>query len=332
MEPTVSITVAIYNVEDYLEQCLTSIKNQTYKALEVILIDDGSTDCSGEICDRFADVDKRFIVIHKQNEGAVKARKDGVKTASGKYIYIMDGDDWLDSEWISDLVKAFTNEIVDVVVGRYALSFPDKEQELQLSLEPGIYKTIYLQRANPGMLFNIEKFSFGTINPSVWNKMFIREKVLPFFDILPDKLTMGEDFAFVMPYMVRTSYISIVNTKSVYHYRQRDNSMVRKYNPKLKENIGNLIMYLDSIDTWSEYEREQLKYYYLKLIIYVYYNQLKDTSSFINRYRAVSHIYHIPQFDRIIREVNRRQLPIKQYLLSFCFAHKWTLLLAALKR
>lgn len=332
MESIVSIAVAIYNVGDFLEKCLESIRNQSYKALEIILVDDGSTDCGGEVCDRFAKKDKRFKVIHKQNEGAVKARKIGVQSATGKYMYIMDGDDWIEPEWISELLSSFHEDEIDVAIGRYALSYPSHEQELNHPLQPGVYETEKLRSMNPGMLFNIDDYSFGTINPSFWNKLFVREKILPYFDATPEKLTMGDDFAFVMPYIIRTKKIAFVDTKSVYHYRQSDNSMVKKYNPRLKDNISNLITYLSALDMWNNYEQEQLLYYYLKLITYVYYNQLKGATSYKDKYKAVGEIYHIAKFENITKMVNKTKLPFKQGVLTVCFAHKWTSLLALVQR
>lgn len=332
MEYVVSIAVAIYNVGNYLEKCLESIRTQSYSALEIILVDDGSTDCSGEVCDRFASEDKRFKVIHKQNEGVVKARKVGVQSATGKYMYIMDGDDWLEPGWISELVSSFCSDDVDVAIGRYALSYPNHEQELSHPLLSGVYDTGKLKKMKPGMLFNIDDFAFGTINPSFWNKLFVRERILPFFDATPEKLTMGEDYAFVMPYIIRTSKIAIVDTRSVYHYRQSDYSMVKKYNPRFTDNISNLIMYLSALDIWDEYENEQLLYYFLKLITYAYYNQLKGAFSYKDRYKAIGEIYHIAEYDNVTKMVDKSKLPTKQRVLTIFFAHKWTSLLAIVKR
>ena len=90
----ISIIVPIYNIEAYLEECIKSIIKQTYKELEIILVDDGSTDGSSEICDEFASQDKRIKVIHKQNEGLVLARKNGLQYVKGDYVLFVDGDDW----------------------------------------------------------------------------------------------------------------------------------------------------------------------------------------------------------------------------------------------
>ena len=103
--PLLSVIVPIYLVEPYLERCVQSIRNQTYQNLEIILVDDGSDDQCPQICDRFADIDERVKVVHKENGGLVSARKAGITEASGKYAAYVDSDDWIDviciSSWLS---------------------------------------------------------------------------------------------------------------------------------------------------------------------------------------------------------------------------------------
>lgn len=95
MEDIISIIVPVFNVESYLPRCLETVTAQTYSNIEIILVDDGSTDSSGVVCDKFAERDRRVIVIHQKNQGLAKARNNGVKQASGKYILFVDGDDFI---------------------------------------------------------------------------------------------------------------------------------------------------------------------------------------------------------------------------------------------
>ena len=115
----VSIIVPIYNIENYVKKCITSICNQTYKKLEIILVDDGSTDKCGEICDEFALEDKRIQVIHKVNEGLVIARKTGFLMSNGEVIVNIDGDDWIDPEMISEYVKVYVDTQADIIQGGF---------------------------------------------------------------------------------------------------------------------------------------------------------------------------------------------------------------------
>ena len=100
----VSVIVPVYNVEKYIRRCLDSIISQTYKNLEIIIVDDGSTDNSGKICDKYALEDTRIQVIHKENEGIVSARKVGILRATGEYTTIVDSDDWVESRAYEFLV------------------------------------------------------------------------------------------------------------------------------------------------------------------------------------------------------------------------------------
>ena len=108
-KPLISVIVPIYNTEKYLKKCLDSIINQTYKNLQIILIDDGSGDNSGEICDEYATKDSRIQVIHKQNAGVTAARNDGLDMATGDYIGFVDSDDWIEpnmyEEMMANLIK-----------------------------------------------------------------------------------------------------------------------------------------------------------------------------------------------------------------------------------
>ena len=115
----ISIIVPVYNVEQYLAQCIESILKQTYKYLQIILVDDGSTDGSGSICDKYKEIDERIIVIHQQNKGLVGARKAGLYMATGQYIGFVDGDDYINKEMYQSLLDYAITETADVVHSAY---------------------------------------------------------------------------------------------------------------------------------------------------------------------------------------------------------------------
>ena len=113
--PKVSVVVPIYNVENYLEKCIKSLISQSLTDLEIILVDDGSTDSSSVICDKYSILDSRIVVIHKKNGGLVSARKTGLKIAKGDYIGFVDGDDYIDERMYEDLLSYISKNGVDVV-------------------------------------------------------------------------------------------------------------------------------------------------------------------------------------------------------------------------
>lgn len=121
MKELISIIVPVYNVEQYLDDCLISIINQTYKNLEIILIDDGSTDKSGKICDEYAKKDSRIIVIHKENGGVSSARNAGLRIAKGAYIGFVDPDDWIAEDMYEVLYSNAKKYDADVSVCKYKI-------------------------------------------------------------------------------------------------------------------------------------------------------------------------------------------------------------------
>ena len=112
----ISVIVPVYNCGQYLRQCLDSILAQTYTDLEILLVDDGSNDNTGDICDAYMEADLRVKVIHKKNGGAVSARKAGLERASGRYIAFVDGDDWIEPDMLEKLYNTLTKQRVDVAM------------------------------------------------------------------------------------------------------------------------------------------------------------------------------------------------------------------------
>ncbi len=127
MVESVSVIVPIYNVEKYLDRCLSSIINQTYENLEIILVDDGSTDKSGAICDNYKIKDCRIKVIHKQNGGLGYARNSGLDVATGQYVTFIDGDDYIGETHIEDMVKLIKKTKTDTCIAGHTKVYTDKE-------------------------------------------------------------------------------------------------------------------------------------------------------------------------------------------------------------
>lgn len=124
----VSLIIAIYNSELFLPKLLNSIKNQTYRNIEVILVDDGSPDDSGIICDEFAKNDDRFIVIHKENGGTCDARNAGLKAVTGDYLMIIDGDDWLEEDYVEYLINIAESTQSDMALSTNVFTTRDRKQ------------------------------------------------------------------------------------------------------------------------------------------------------------------------------------------------------------
>ncbi len=121
MKDLVSVVIPVYNVENYLEECIQSVLNQTYTNLDIVLVNDGSTDASAEICDRFAEIDDRARVFHTENRGAALAKNVGVTQALGEYVLFVDSDDIAEKRMVETLYRQVEETGADIVIGNYFL-------------------------------------------------------------------------------------------------------------------------------------------------------------------------------------------------------------------
>lgn len=218
-EPTISIIIPVYNVERYIDQCLNSILSQKYKDFEAILINDGSTDRSGDICEQFAQADNRFKVIHKKNEGVSIARNIGIQQARGKWISFIDSDDWLEDDFLLYLLN-MQKENVDLI----ACSF-NKNNQKDSSKLPHKYpeEKIAANEMQWKLFYNKENLYYGYL----WNKIFKREIILKNNIKFHEDLFYNEDRVFIFEYSLFCKNVIQIN-KCLYNYRIHNNSSMSK--------------------------------------------------------------------------------------------------------
>lgn len=227
-EALISIIVPVYNVEEYLVKCIESILNQTYKRIQVILVDDGSTDNSSNLCDSYALTDKRIIVIHKENGGLVSARKAGLKVATGDYIGFVDGDDYIEPDMFEQLYNVLIESDVDFVHSGY------KKNELDYIYSVSnaciycmsemnridFYKNMIFDSTNPQYIF-----------PSIWSKLFRKELILKAYMEVPDCQSYGEDLLALCNCIYNCNKVAVM-AEGYYHYRIRENSLSHRKDVK----------------------------------------------------------------------------------------------------
>lgn len=238
----ISVIVPVYNVEKYLTQCVDSILAQQFQDLEIILVDDGSTDHCPEICDSFAKEDARVKVIHKKNEGLVRARKDGMRLAAGDYIGYVDGDDWIEPEMYKQMYRVLTEQNVDVVMcGRYE-DTGNAVKQVYHGVPEGRYdKEQLIKKIYPGMIAG-DTFFDWCIFPGLWDKLFRRASIERFQMEVDDRLKMGEDAACVYPCLLNAESIYVVRN-CLYHYRQTTASMVKRIQNYHEERLQFFLLY-----------------------------------------------------------------------------------------
>ena len=231
----ISIICPIYNITSYLEKCIQSIIGQSYSELEIILVDDGSTDGSAEICDRYASLDNRIKVLHKPNGGLVSARKAGLEAATGEYVIYVDGDDWVESDLCENMLKEMLDSGADLVDADY---YMDMGQEV-ISMHSNISYGRYSVEEIISLMLCDENFNECRLKAYLWSKMFRRELLERVQYAVDERITFGEDVAVTYPYVLQCKKISILNY-SGYHYVQHLSSMV--YTKKDDEQIRNTLL------------------------------------------------------------------------------------------
>lgn len=262
----ISIIVPVYKVENYIRQCVDSIINQTYKNIEIILVDDGSPDNCPKICDDYAKSDSRVKVIHKKNGGLMSARQAGLRIANGDYVGFVDGDDWIETDMYEHLAKSINQYKPDIVLCEFLYSYPDKDEKSSQNLpKPFFTKEEAEEQIYPTMLFKSPYYSFG-VNPCCWTKVMKKELLeKKLFNVTP-KIKIGEDAAFTYPCMLEAQTIAYVD-KFLYHYRVNPESMTKAYDSSYEETI--LLPYEILGNEFKNYDynlSQQMNYYLISLV------------------------------------------------------------------
>lgn len=217
----VSIIVPIYNVAPYLDKCIDSAIAQSYSDIEIILVDDGSTDLSGEIIDSYARRDDRIKIIHKENGGLVSARKAGISASKGKYIFYLDGDDSIELNYIKELATIAEKENADVVI---SMSTYARKGLLKAVIPTGVYKAEEQRKfLYENMISSKGFYSFGVM-PFLCGKLFRRDIILPLQLQVDERIKVGEDVACIYP-VILTSQCVVIARLDGYIYRERAGSL-----------------------------------------------------------------------------------------------------------
>lgn len=227
----ISIIIPVYNVEPYIEKCLDSILKQTYKNLEIICINDGSTDGSGRICDVYVQKDERIRVFHKENEGVGSARNIGLEHFTGKYIAFVDPDDWIEPQMYEVLYSLVKSQEVSIGVVNYYKDTIDSTQAMcnQWAISSGVIDSHDI------LLYAFNRDHYMGFGAYLWNKLFVADIITANGKKLAfnHELEVGEDIVFFANVVLRGATAKYVNT-SLYHYLQRPTSLFHSKNIKKK--------------------------------------------------------------------------------------------------
>ena len=314
MEDLISVIVPIFNNEEYLMECIESIVNQSYKHLEIILINDGSTDGSKKICDEYAQRDSRIKIIHKGNEGVSKTRNLGIDMATGKWITFIDADDYIETDFIEKAMKYALEEKCDVVITGYRRLRGEKEETICKEESYKLNGREYLLKA----LSPQEGIGFSAMK-------LIKKSIIK--DIKFDsRLRVGEDALFntmLSENIERAYYLN----KDLYIYRVNQVSVVKRYDKDYANK------YLQSMQINKEYitnkfrnDKEVIQKLNNFIAFHVLLIAVNYSFSFNNKekhkIKAFKEICNIPEFKEGISRSNYDNISFTRRVALFSIKHK----------
>lgn len=304
MEPKVSIIIPIYNGEKYIDECMKCMKKQTYKNIEIILVDDGSKDCSGRMCDDYAKEDDRIKVCHQENGGLSSARNLGICNATGKYVWFFDVDDAVEPTVIEDNVKLAEANQADVVMFGFWYYDVDKQE-----LIPNELRSSFVGNAEE----YFHDFLVHTIEHEVfnapWNKM-IRKELLERNNLWFDKrYPIYEDIIFAAS-LLNIAQKVVVNNKLYYKYFVRSSgSLITRFYDTFFECVTQF--HDNAMEYCSKYEdnAEQIKRFDLLYVTHVY-THLKQIScrEQLNNQQKYALIQKIVDSDKLQSAIKNAEL------------------------
>lgn len=231
----VSIIVPVYNAEQYLKKCVDSLVNQTYGNLEILLIDDGSRDGSGAMCDALAKQDSRIKVIHKENGGLISAWKKGVEESTGEYLSFVDSDDWIDRNMIEEMADCLTGHPREIVASDYVIERSDGSREFVFQrLSPGTYDR---QRIESEVIPNLLGRESRYVTISRCMKLIARKLIEENQHYSDPRIAFSEDSTIMLPALIDCERLVIMDHKAYYHYLYVASSMIHKYDSNMYPNI-----------------------------------------------------------------------------------------------
>lgn len=312
-----SVIVPIYNIEKYVEKCILSLEESTYDNLEVILVDDGSTDRSGNICDEYSQKYKNIEVVHQINKGLMKARRAGVTVATGDFITFVDGDDYVTPDLYERLVEILVNKEVDVL----CFGFSEVEGEKILRtvtpcFDQGIYyREEIRKKIMPGLMG--DKNFRQLMPPCAWGKIYRYNIFYDNMYLVPDMISIGEDVFFSLVTLRGAKTVWIDKSIVGYCYVQRKSSMSHKcdevyWNRKNEycKALEQFSVQYSEWDCWQNIKTEKLRA--IESVIQTEIKECKD-GSYILIKKIKKIVYEYEEIEKTISQFCWKDVKISFY-------------------
>ncbi len=314
MNKLVSIIIPVYNVEKYLNRCVESVVNQIYKNIEIILVDDGSPDSCGKMCDEWGKKDLRIKVIHKKNGGLSDARNFGLKIATGEYVLFVDSDDWISTSMVKDMVENMEKNNVDMVICQFYLAYANGKKICKYNNI--IENQIFDVRQTIKLLLDDK-----IITNHIWRKLYKRR--LLYSNCFP--IGMNYEDIYVMPKLIFSCKKIYYTNNPYYYYFQNQNSITNtaSYKNSLDHFKAKKHSFEQIIEKFPEMKQE-VKIIQEKTILHICNNLIKNE----NNYKLTKLKLNIfTELRKESKNLNGLDLKFGQMILFKTFKHSFKIFL-----
>lgn len=328
----VSVIVPIYNIENYLKQCVDSIIHQSYRNIEIVLVDDGSTDSSRYICDEYAKNDFRVKPIHKENGGLTSARKAGIEASTGEYVMFVDGDDWIDESTVECLVNEVKkNTDVELVFFPYTKEYSNKSVNREFFSNDKTFDNAEVVKQK------IYRRLFGLTNSELshpesldyfatcWGKLYMRRLVLQAKFVDTKDVGSYEDGIFNI-FALKTCNKAIYKNCPFYHYRGNNGSLSQSYRQHLAkqwEYLFSLIQLEINESYLSEDFQEALNNRIALSVLGIGMNELSNPKGSFHQFNCYMRDYiSMDNYQEAIMSMQLKELPFAWKVMMFCCKNK----------
>lgn len=329
--PLISIIIPVYNTEKYLNRCIDSVINQSYTNIEIILINDGSKDNSGQICDAYKDEDTRIVVIHKQNQGLSKARNSGMEIARGEYIMFVDSDDWIDIRMCETMVNALSTFHVQAVMCSYVREYPGRSLQKVINPNDEVFDKWRVLRRLCGLQGeelrhpeNLDSYN------SMWGKLYPAASLQGVFVTDTKLVGPSEDLIFNIESFFAIESMVYIN-QPMYHYRKDvAASITGTYKSEMEkqwDNVYDIISNTIEANRLNEQYASALNNRIALNVLGLGLNSMCDDAGYLEKYRRLNRIIMDPRRKAALKQLSLKHMPVCWKLFYFSARHKLTLLL-----
>lgn len=314
--PKLSIIIPIYNVEKYLKRCLNSVLKQTLQDIEIILVNDGSTDDSLIICEEYEKLDSRIILINKKNEGVSIARNIGIEISNADYIAFLDPDDEVKSNMYEQMYNQIIKNKSDICFCNYNQIDKKGCTEIKLPFSHGFYTREYIEKLIKEMI-GPKTLNDCTVFGSVWRSLFRKDIIQKYNIIFPPNIRPMQDLVFMIEYLSKCSSMFIVNN-AFYNYYLNPNSAVTSYKKNVWDNsysVYRQLLRICKVNDLDDVTLERLNNHLVMFIINSISNEAHPDN--INKYsHKIQNISNILELNKnVIDNLSYDRLSLKKKLV-----------------